>query len=138
MTGQDGACGAPARLTKGDNMSKRINRTTVELGLRVRAEVKERVEADAARYGISVSAYVGDLILGREPKPKVGVELGALVLLGQRVVAAISALPNVPANESVRVDMAEMRRSISDALLVLRKTYYDAPLDARRAERWAG
>ncbi|HUZ49195.1 MAG TPA: hypothetical protein VMW12_05560 [Candidatus Dormibacteraeota bacterium] len=119
-------------------MSKRINRTTVELGLRVRAEVKERVESEAARYGLSVSAYVSDLIVGRESKPKVGVELGPLVLLGQRVVAAISALPNVPANESVRVDMAEMRRSISDALLALRTTYYDAPLDERRTERWSG
>jgi len=119
-------------------MAKSINRTTVELGLRVRAEVKERVEGEAARYGLSVSAYVSDLILGHESKPKVGVELGPLVLLGQRVVEAVSALPDVPANEGVRADMTGMRRAISDALLALRTTYYDAPLDERRSERWAG
>ncbi len=118
-------------------MAKTINRTTVELGLRVRAEVKERVEADAARYGLCVSAYVSDLIFGREPKPKVGVELGPLVLLARRVVAALDTLPVTPENEAARAGMTEMRRGITDALLTLRRTYYDTPLDERRAERWS-
>ena len=116
---------------------KPINRTTVELGLRVRAEVKERVEADAARYGLSVSTYVSDLIVGREPRPKAGVELGPLVLLAQRVVAALDTLPARPENEAARADMTEMRRGITGALLTLRRTYYDKPLDERRAERWS-
>ena len=119
-------------------MAKNINRTTVELGLRVRAEVKERVESEATRYGLSVSAYVSDLILGRESKPKVGVELGPLVLLVQRVIAAFDTLPATPENDAVRADMTQMRRTISDTLLALRATYYDKPLDERHAERWSG
>jgi hypothetical protein len=119
-------------------MQTNVNRTTVDVHLRVRAEVKERAEADAKTYGLPVSAYVGDLIMDREPKPKIGVDLGPLVLLGQRVVATLNTLPTIPENESARAALTDLRRAVADALLALRLQYYDEPLNARRAEDWRG
>jgi hypothetical protein len=117
-------------------MQKTVNRTTVDLGLCVRAEVKERAVAEAKRLGVHISAYVSDLILEREPKAKIGIELGPLVLLGQRVVAALNVMPATPENDAVRGELTAMRRAIADALLALRLQYYDEPLNARRAEDW--
>ena len=109
-------------------------RSTETLYLRVRPEVRERALGEAEQNGLSVSEYVSGLILGKEPIPRLAVEIGSLAVLGQRVVAALAQLP--PEAIESRGAVVALRRAIVD-LMGAHRASYNARLDRRGAEgRW--
>lgn len=107
-------------------------RSTVALFLRVLPEARERVEEQAQRYGRPVSEYVSALIMGREPVPRLAIEVGPLAILGSAVVAALDELPP---ESSAHAAVVDLRKAIVDAMLA-RLPEYEARLDSRDAEMW--
>ena len=106
-------------------------RSTETLYLRVLPEVRARAIEGAQQYGIPISDFVGSLILGVSPVPKLAVEIGSLAVLGQRVVAALAELPSeaIEAREA----LVALRRAIVE-LILARRGNYDAHLDQPGAE----
>jgi hypothetical protein len=122
-------------IDKGAKTTSEI-RSTETLYLRVRPEVRARAIEIANRYGLSVSDYVSALILSEHPAPKLTVEMGALAILGNRVVRALAALP-ADALEA-RPALTALRRAIVETMLE-RRSDYDARLDSPGVEgRWEG
>ncbi len=107
----------------------RGSRSTVELKLRVRPEVKARAiaEANALPTPIPVSQWVAALIMNADPLPPGG-ELGELVRLGRRVIVALNALPSEAVE--ARQALVDLRRAIAEALFKARANY-DEKLDSR-------
>lgn len=109
-------------------------RSTEPLYLRVKPEVRDRAFEEAARRGLTVSEFVGSLVLDVQPTSKLGADVGALAVLGQQVVAALAALP--PEALQAREALTALRRAIIDQMLE-RRDHYDGQLDRRDAEgRW--
>ena len=108
------------------------SRSTVEIHLRVPPEARERVEREAKRYGHTVSEYIGALIMGRAPVPRLAVEVGPLAILGSAVVKALDELPP---ESSAHAAVVDLRKAIVDAMLA-RLPEYEARLDSRDAEMW--
>ncbi|MGA8474531.1 MAG: hypothetical protein WB681_05640 [Candidatus Cybelea sp.] len=109
-------------------------RSTETLYLRVRPEVRQRALDEGEQSGLSISEYVAGLIMGKEPIPRLAVEIGSLAVLGQRVVAALAQMP--PEAIETREAVVVLRRAIVD-LMLARRAGYDTRLDRRGAEgRW--
>jgi hypothetical protein len=112
-------------------------RSTVPLFLELRPEVRARAQAGAERLGLTLSGFVSDLVIGRDPAPPPAIDAGSIAQLGAGVARLLDELgPRLMPVERAMVD--ELRAHVLDALARLRN-HYDLALDASddNADAWA-
>lgn len=131
---------------KRDYATEDAGRSSVLFQLRVKQTVADRADADAERYGMNRSKYVGSLIMGATPPPPPSLAPGSdtllLAMAGNPVLRAIVAVrKRIEGGEgdaaSLIPELRSIQRAIAMGQLSLRADY-DKGLDDRlQADKWS-
>jgi len=112
-------------------------RTTEDVHLTLPRALAEEVKARAQRLGFTISEYVIALVKGQPPVGRPGAEMQDVSLAGNRIVRAIGALQQTPAqvDDAVRL-LREAQRFIAAALSKAQPAYEAAVAAQVATDSW--